>query len=237
MKIETIVDIITLILSLFILIFGLTNYFFKLISDQLFFLLLSFLLSVGTIIIGNRLSLMIKEYKKDKEDKKFHQTILNSIQDINSIIEFPNSNTALEYLNSRIENAKFVLNTKISNSTEPEKFQAINEYKKKLKISLKNGLKYIDILTPTFKSYAQNLSDYTKNYKGTYKYKIINFEDKSILNFIILKYKNDDDEELIIGWIASSSFGGDEQKAYLIRDKRIIKYFRTYHTVLFNSKE
>jgi hypothetical protein len=46
----------------------------------------------------------------------------------------------------------------------------------------------------------------------------------------------DSEEELLFGW-ANSTYMGSEQKAYLVRDKRVIGYFKQYHQSLFTPSQ
>ncbi len=75
------------------------------------------------------------------------------------------------------------------------------------------------------------MKSYSAGKKGEYNYCLLENHPTSFINFIVIKYKNGD-EELIIGW-AITKKRGHEQAAYKIIDIRVIEYFKSYHGDLY----
>jgi len=230
--VELAIYVFATVVSIFALIAGLTTNFFSLIPEPIAQITASFCLALLTFLIGDRIAYATSEGRLKKEIKEMLNGWRSATPILDYAIQFPSSDSAMEYLCARISHAQSVLNTKISKLGIPPARKVGDKYKEAIKGSIKKGLKYIDIVSPAFEDYAKELENSSSGTKGHYKFKIVNINSPSFLNFIILNFPGGQ-EELIFGW-ATSEYFGTEQPAYKIMDKRIITYFKNYHSALFN---
>lgn len=230
---ELLTYIIATLLALFCLIGGLTTDFFGLVQEGPGASVASAVTAISLFVIGDRIASVLRGKYFVRNIEKIVHSITQSTPDLYCIIEFPSSDNAMVYLCSRLPFTKTVLNTKISKDAIPPRRDIGDKYVVAIKAALNDGIVYKDIVSTGFKGYAEDLSEYQSTVKGTYQFSLLDSNDPAFLNFIILEYK-DNQEELIIGW-ATSPYVGTEQKAYMIRDRRIISYFKTYHAALYQQ--
>lgn len=239
-----IVYIITIILTGVALFVGLSSNMFGLFDNQTKIQFASFASSVLILLIGDRLATLLSNRNLIQDhaqiiDNKIQDHALNidnkfsEIPQINVIKEFATSDDALLYLANRIQDSKVIMNTKISKEVIQYRQDVGSLFNSAIKKALKNGLIYRDLISPGFEDSSEKLKQYSDNCNGTYEYQIQDEITSSFLNFIILDYG--DEEELVFGW-ATSVYMGMEQKAYKVRDKRVISYFKDYHRSLFSNK-
>lgn len=222
---------ITTLLAAISLIGGLTTNFFGLVEEGLVVPIASASTAIFLFIIGDRVAMVFRDKSFSSNMEKIIPKIISSSPDLYSVTEFLSSDKAMEYLCSQLRFAKVVLNTKISKDAIPPRRDVGDEYLAAVKAALKAGLVYKDVVSPGFKDYAEDLLKYQAKETGTYQYTLLDSNDPAFLNFIVLEYESSD-EEVIIGW-ATSPYIGTEQKAYSIRDRRLISYFRQYHAALY----
>lgn len=222
--------IITIILSGLALFMSLSNNMFGLFNDPTHVQFASFAAAILIIFIGDRLASLLSKSNLLQNLSQMLSDKLNEVPQINVIKEFATSDDALKYIASRVQDSKVILNTKISKEAIPPRQDIGLLFTNAIKKALKNGLVYRDIISPGFEEYSKELKQYSVKCNGNYEYRIQEGISSSFLNFIILDYG--DEEELVFGW-ATSSFMGTEQKAFKLRDKRLITYFKDYHHSLF----
>lgn len=224
-----ITHLISIVLSGIAFVLGLSSNMFGLFSDPNKAQFASFMVAILIIIIGDQLASFLNARGALNQFSNTVTNCLRQIPHMNSIEEFSSSDNAMKYIASRIPDCRSILNTKISkDSIEPRQDVSVI-YTKMLKKALKNGLSYRDIISPGFENYSTELHQYSQECIGNYDYFIQNHVSSSFLNFIVMHFKDENIEpELIIGW-ATSPIMGTDQKAFKVRDKRIINYFTTYH--------
>lgn len=232
---ELILYIIVILFAVGSLILGLTTDVFGLIEDEANVPLASAAIAIFVMLIGDRVTAVIRESSFQKGLNDTIQNIKRSTPNLYSITEFESSDIAMEYLCTRLQFTKLILNTKVSKDTIPPSRDIGVKYLVAIKSALNNGLVYKDIISPGFQDYANELAEFQTNAKGTYQFTLLDSINPTFLNFTILEYKNGE-RELIIGW-ATSQYMGTEQRAYAIKDSRVVAYFDSYYTALYTQSQ
>ena len=218
--------IITIILSVLALFFSLSKNMFGLFDDPTHVQFASFAMALLIIFIGDRLASLLSGHTLLENISQMINDKFNKVPHINVIKEFSTSDDAMKYIASRVQDCKVILNTKISKEAIQPRRDIGLLYMNAVKKALKNGLVYRDIISPGFENYSEELKEYSVKCDGNYEYRLQESTSSSFLNFIILDFG--DEEELVLGW-ATSFYMGPAQKAFKIKDKRIISYFKGYH--------
>jgi hypothetical protein len=189
-------------------------------------------MSLLILLIGDRITSGLRDRAAIRQVGDIVNKITSSVPLLDVINEFPNSNDALDYLCARLPYATAVLNTRVSDIGVAPRTTIDSKWGKTILRQVKAGLVFKDIVSPAFAEYAKKLAlDAGTFPTGKYEYAVLANTPPSFLNFIVLEYKNGD-QEVLIGW-AASVYKGMEQRAYKVRDKRMISYFRDYHGQLY----
>ena len=223
---EIIIYLVTLILSGAAFVAGLSTNFFSLVPTGQPAQLASALVSILIIVLGDR-------FAASQKQKQFHQNLISltmRLPNVDLIKEFTDSNEALLYITNRLPEAMTVLNTKISRVPIEPRPDIKRRYVAAIKKGLRKDLVYKDVISSCFQPYSKDLAVYSEDHPGRYQYEILDVGAPCFLNFTILDYG--DEKDLVVGWAVSAKIGV-EQRAYKIRDNRIIEYFTQYHTNLY----
>lgn len=232
--------IITMVLSISVLIISLDQKMFGYFNEPFQIQAASFSIAFFVVLIGDRIAVLISRRENIKnfkdllagEQLKTNSIISKCFQGLphyNLVVEFDTSDDAMQYATSKISKCKTVYNTKISKDAVNVNTNIGNPFIEEIKNGIKNGLVVHDIVSLGFEPQSRELAEYSEAYPGVYSFKVQKESSNSFLNFILLDYGND--KELIIGW-ATSAFWGTGQKAFKIRDQRLISYFVEYHISL-----
>lgn len=230
---EILIYTLCLILALVAYVFGISDDFFGLLSDPTHSILASFFGGILIFLIGDRITAGIREHLLKTAIANSTTKAFSGIPQINNVIEYPSSDHAMRYLTSRIPDAAIMLNTKISKEKVEPRSDVGPEFHKAIKKAVKSGLCIKDIVSEKYHDTAEEFKNESDSMTGTYQYSVMQEAPPCFLNFIILEYSTGE-KELMFGW-ATSNYMGTEQKAYMIRDSRVISYFEKYHTALFNT--
>ncbi len=232
--------LITICISIGALLVSLDQKMFGFFQESFQIQAASFSITFLVIFIGDRIAVLISRKDQIRNIRNLfileHSKTVTEISkcfmglpQYNLIVQFDTSDMAMEYATSKISKCKTVYNTKISKDAIPVKAKIGDSYVDEIKKGLKNGLVVNDIVSLGFEAQCKELTEYAKEHPGVYSYRIQNESSSAFLNFILLDFGNN--KELIIGW-ATCSFWGTEQKAFKIRDERLISYFTEYHISL-----
>ncbi len=222
--------LVTTLLAIVGLFIGLSTNLFWITNDPIKVQFGSFAFALVSIILGDRLV----SYQKDKALMKIIKESLEKMPIMDTIKQFSNCNEALEYISSRLHEATVVLNTRVSGHLDDAAKKRNGFYNKNdlaLKSALKGGLVFKDVVSEGFREFSSEIEQHCGS---KYKHVVLKSTTPSFLNFTILDF--DSEEELLFGW-ANSTYMGSEQKAYLVRDKRVIGYFKQYHQSLFTPSQ
>jgi len=223
--------LITLVCGVSTFVAGISTDFFGLLQNQTNAGFAALGVSLLIILAGDRITCGLRDQAAIKEVSRIVGTTMSRAPVLDVVIEFPNCNDAIEYLCSRLPYACTVLNTRVSDTGVAPRTDIGDKWSKIIAKRVKAGLVFKDIVSPTFNEYAKQLESACSNAGGSYNYTVLANTPPSYLNFIVLEYQNGD-EEVLLGW-ATSTYKGMEQRAYTIRDKRMIAYFRDYHGQLY----
>lgn len=213
------------------LFFGVRTDFWGLVEDPNTIVIASLSLSIALLILTDRIAAGIRESFYHKNIAKLVKEQATQVPRYDVIREFMTSDEAMDYLCSRIAEAKVVVNTKISNHAVSPLKTVGKRYEDALVKSLKNGLIYKDLVSKGFKDYAEQMEKLAAGTKGKYEFRVATIDAPSFLNFIVLEFRSGE-AELLIGWATSDSVG-TEQRAFRILDDRVINYFKAYHSSLY----
>jgi hypothetical protein len=199
-------------------------------SPMAWVVVLTCTLPIVIILAANQISLLLKT-STDRED---------TIRDISRllpcsslIIHFETSADAMEYLIEGIPRAQHVFNTRLSTqvieSSDPLNVRLTKKFDDQVWAAIQSGTNYDLIVSKDHQSHASHLLDtrrsFSKSHKGvgTCSCWILGDSEVPLFHFCILEYT--EHRELLIGWALTSSrsFG---DKVFLIRDERLVNYFR-----------
>lgn len=185
-------------------------------------------LSVFLFLIADRIANSVRDNIHFRQLSSDFKTAVSAIPNYDTIFEFTSCDEAMVYLSKRLPGARVVLNTKVSPDAIPPRREVASRYAEAMHEGFVNGMVYRELVSTVFAEDARHLA---KEHEGQYSFQAIQPGSSCFLNFIVLDYEGEPDE-VVVGW-ATSRYAGMEQKAYRIRDKRIVKYFQEYHTALW----
>lgn len=232
-KWEIVTYVLTAILSLLSIIGGIRTDFIGLVEPGADAAVVSTAVAIVILLIGDRTAGWIKDKRLRHDITVVVSNLARSLPSHYFIREFPSSDDAMGYLSRRLPLARAAFNTKICKDAIPPSRDTGDRYTTAIGTALEAGVFYKDIVSPGYMNYAKELRCYQG--KGQYHFRVLDSDVPSFLNFIVLEY-DEEDEEAVIGWATSKTSWTDE-RAYLIKDRRLISYLREYHTALFDQSQ
>jgi uncharacterized protein YpmB len=145
-----------------------------------------------------------------------------------------NGTEALKIIAEKLNQTQLTLNTKLaSKDFDVDKFYVggTDSFPKAVKSAVKNGMVFKEIAANYGVKMARELKadiNSLKNVSGRYEGYEINIELNSMINFVILQFR-DGTKEIWFGWLVSK--GRDiDQSIYRSTDVRLIGLFETWHS-------
>ena len=230
---EIVAYALTAILSALSIIGGVSTDFFGLVEPGADAAVVSTGVAIVILLIGDRTAGWIRDKHFRDEVTAAVSNLARSLPSYYVIHEFASSDNAVQYICQRLPLARAAFNTKICRDAIPLSRDAGDKYMIAVRSALDVGVFYKDIVSPGYIDYAEELRHYQG--KGQYHFRVLDTNVPSFLNFIALEY-DQEDEEVIIGWATSKTSWTDE-RAYLVRDRRLVSYIKMYHTALFDQSQ
>ena len=188
-------------------------------------------LPILVLLSANQISTLLKS-SSDRED--IIEDVVKHLPASSTVIHFETSASAMEYLIENVARATHVFNTRLSlrsvEESDPENVRLVERMDKAVWSAIQRGMEYSWLVSTEYAPLAVELhrrrQTYAKNHNavGTYCYWVLKESEIPFFHFIVHIYP--DHRELMLGWALTStrSFG---ERVFLIRDERLVNYFRT----------
>lgn len=189
------------------------------IALSIFFLLIAFI-----IAFGRQLTVFLRKVEKlSRETPPL------------KLLEEKSGEEAFRVLIKRISVAEAAYNTKLFPEDYSKGYSedAMNQWHTAISRTVKNGLIFREVISPTWESQSRQRLTTLSNKKGMYEVSMHNAVEFPILNFTILKLKNGD-REIYFGWLMTPSYGFDKP-CIISKDARIIEFFEQWFSALYSS--
>jgi hypothetical protein len=182
------------------------------------------------LLLTNQISALLKT-SSDRED--IVHDVVTFLPEASTIVHFENSSLAMEYLIQNVPRTKSVFNTRIARKaiedSIPENVTVIDEFDEVVSKAIENGTNYNWIVSQEYEAAAKALCEKRNQYARSHRsaglccFWIVDVGDAPFVHFAILEYQ--DHSELLLGWAITSvrSYG---EKVFLIRDERLVRYYR-----------
>lgn len=154
-------------------------------------------------------------------------------------LELLTNRDAYDYLVVNLPNAQSAWNTRLSGHGITPKYDSRSgkQYREYIEKAIAGGLEFTEIVTEAWSEDARALEESVakSNTTNYYSYSVLNSDIPPILNFIIIRYR-DDRREVMSGWVNSRNRNW-EQPCLLFRDPRIVEYFTQWYMELEREAE
>lgn len=192
--------------------------------------------SILILLIGHFINTLQIDEKIYNEVNEIRRSILQ-IPNLNILKILDNGDEGINYLNSRIQNARFIRNTRVpvGNTVAYSTKYSKAYYITTKKIIQNKDLVFKDIVSSKNIPLTENFKQISIAFGSKYEYRILENCSKGFLNFMILEDKFNI-TEVIFGWV-TSEVNGYKEKCFVSQDKDLISLFSTIFEELWNNSK
>jgi hypothetical protein len=181
------------------------------------------------VLAANQISSLLKA-SADREEVV--REIARVLPQASLITHFESSAEAMQYLIKNVPLAKCFYNTRLASmlieQSDPANLRVTQELDTTIARAIRKGMDYHWVISPEYEQNAMTLRTEWRQYAGSkkagiYSYWVLPESNVHLFHFAILEYAQT--RELLLGWALSSARSFSE-KVFLIRDDRVVQYFR-----------
>jgi hypothetical protein len=182
------------------------------------------------LLVINQISLLLKS-TTDREEMV--REIIKVLPNTSLITHFETSASAMEYLIDNVPRSKRIFNMRLARrdieEADLENIRVTARFDAAIWKAIQNGTDYNWIVSPEYEQTATSLQTKRRNFSASHQATgncccwVLQGGDVPYFHYTVLEYI--DHSELLLGWALTSTRSFSE-KVFLIRDERMVKYFR-----------